>query len=88
MTQSIIIVGPQGCGKSINAPGLCKAFKVSKFIDEADVHYLHEGKMPKDDHLIFATEWPRDTQGLKCVNFAFAISKVAKPHPMTPKRGA
>jgi len=84
MAQSIIIVGPQGCGKTINAPGLCKAFGVSKWVDADDLRYQRQS-MPAEDHIIFAIDWPKDTQGLPCVNFDFAINKVDKPHPMTPK---
>lgn len=85
MAQSIIIVGPQGCGKSMNAPGLCKAFGVTKWVDAADIRYLPNGDLPQEDHLIFAHDWPKNTHGLRCVNFEFAISKVDNPHPMTPK---
>lgn len=80
MAQSIIIVGPQGCGKTINAKGLCKAFGLTKWVDAADVRAL-----PKEGHIIFAYEWPRHTSGLQCINFDYAITKVDKPHPLTPK---
>ncbi len=85
MTQSIIIVGPQGCGKNLNATRLCKAFKVTQWIDAEE---LEQGrtKLPKADHVIFANVRPNDTHGLRCITFEEAMRKVAKPHPMTPKR--
>lgn len=82
MAQSIIIIGPQGCGKSLNGKALAKAYGLPHWID-ADT-----GIIPKQDHIILANEVPRGAQGLKVVPFSEAIKKVPKPHPMTPKRGA
>lgn len=87
MAQSIIIIGPQGCGKTINAPGLCKAFGLPKWVDLDEINYLSKGQMPMEDHIILAIERPRNTQLLRCLSFEEAMKKVAKPHPMTPKRG-
>lgn len=78
MAESIIIVGPQGCGKSLNAKALAQAYGLK--------HWVHadRGMVPKEDHLIFANAAPRAV-GLKVIQFADAIKKVAKPHPATPK---
>lgn len=78
MAESIVIVGPQGCGKNLNGKGLAKAFGLKHWID-ADT-----GIIPKQDHVILANEVPRGAEGLKVVAFSEAIKLVGEPHPMTP----
>ena len=87
MAQSIIIIGPQGCGKTLNAPGLCKAFGLKKWVDLDDLTWRREA-MPLEDHIILANVRPRDTKRLRCLSFADAMKKVKQPHPMTPKQWA
>ena len=87
MAQSIIIIGPQGCGKSLNAQGLCEAFGLKHSVDLDDIK-CRRLDMPLEDHIILATERPRDTKRLHCLSFSEAMKKVKRPHPMTPKQGA
>lgn len=82
MAQSIIIVGPQGCGKSLNGQALAQAYGLPHWIN-ADT-----GLIPKQDHIILAHDVPSGAEGLTVVPFSEAIKKVPKPHPMTPKRRA
>ena len=79
MTASLIVVGPQGCGKTINARRLALAFGL-KHWTEADSCE----RLPRFDHLILANEAPRNTR-LRVIGFEDAIKKVAKPHPATPR---
>lgn len=80
MPNSIIVVGPQGCGKSLNAPALCRAYRLKRHCDAADVY-----PVPLQDHLILAFEITPELRaaGLKVVKFSEAIKKI-KPHPATP----
>lgn len=88
MARSIIIIGPQGCGKTINAPGLCKAFGLTKWVDLDELNHLNNGQMPLEDHVILAIERPRNTHRLRCLTFGDAMKKVSRPHPLTPKQAA
>lgn len=81
MAESIIIVGPQGCGKSLNARALAQAYGLKHWVD-AD-----RGMVPMKDHLILANVAPRAV-GLKVIQFSDAIKKVTKPHPATLKSTA
>lgn len=76
---SVIVVGPQGCGKTLNARALAKAFGLKHWCDAED------GPLPARDHLILAHETPRDPKLLRVVSFRDAIKKVARPHPATPR---
>lgn len=75
---SIIVVGPQGCGKTLNAKALAEAFGLPHWC-EGD-----EARLPRRDHLILASYVPPRAKGLKVVPFQDAIKKVAEPHPATP----
>lgn len=79
MPQSIVIVGPQGCGKSLNAPALAKAFSLKRWCDDREVY-----PVPLRDHLILAHELSPELEaaGLKVVQFSDAIKKIT-PHPAT-----
>lgn len=72
MAESIIILGPQGCGKTLNAAALAKAYGFSRWC-EADE------RMPKSGHLILAHSVTADCK-LCVVNFHDAIKKVPNPH--------
>lgn len=80
MPQSIIMVGPQGCGKSLNAPALCRSYRLKRHCDAADVY-----PVPLQDHLILASEITPELQaaGLRVVQFRDAIKRIT-PHPATP----
>lgn len=80
MPQSIVIVGPQGCGKSLNAQALAKAFTLKRWCEADDVY-----PVPLRDHLILANEVTPELRaaGLKVVQFSEAIKKIT-PHPATP----
>jgi MoxR-like ATPase len=80
MADSIIILGPQGCGKTLNAAALAAAFGLPRWIEADECEEL-----PRFGHLILAHELTPDrAQGLRVVEFKDAIKKVAKPHPATP----
>jgi DNA polymerase III delta prime subunit len=78
MADSIIILGPQGCGKTINAEALAKAFGFEQWC-EAD-----DGTLPRTGYLILAN-WMPDDCDLRVITFAEAIKKVPHPHPSTPR---
>lgn len=75
--KSIILVGPQGCGKTLNADRIAKAYGL-KYHGE----YEYLGDVP-DDHLLCSNERPHDSD-LQVVEFKDAIKKVTS-HPNTPK---
>lgn len=81
MPQSIIIIGPQGCGKSLNAPALAKAFNLKRWCEADDVY-----PVPVRDCLILTYDLTPELEaaGLKVVPFSEAIKKIT-PHPATPK---
>jgi hypothetical protein len=81
MPQSIIIIGPQGCGKTLNAQALAKAFSLKRHCDADEVY-----PVPLNDHLILTCDLTAELRaaGLKVIQFRDAIKRVAKPHPATP----
>lgn len=67
--MSIIVHGPQGCGKTINAPLLLKAFKLGRTLEEYDegfprdlyhawTHQPHRGALERKRLLILTCEAP------------------------------
>jgi hypothetical protein len=78
MTESIIILGPKGCGKTLNAAALAKAYGFKKWCDAG--HH----RMPRRGYLILAYSVPADCP-LRVVEFREAMKKVPNPHPKTPK---
>lgn len=77
MAESIIILGPQGCGKTLNVAALAKAYGLNKWCDADD-------RMPKRGHLILAHQIPAGCP-LRVVQFRDAIKMVSNPHPATPR---
>ena len=84
MTASIVIVGPQGCGKTLNGKALALAFGLPHWC-EAD----GRRRLPRTDHLILANDLdvPPGAWGLKVVQFSDAIRRVPNPHPASPGVG-
>ena len=77
MAESIIILGPQGCGKTLNAAALAKAYGFNKWCDADE-------RMPKSGHLILAHTITANCP-LRVIAFRDAIKKVSNPHPATPR---
>lgn len=87
MNKSIIIYGPQGCGKTLNAKAFCEVFGLVQHMDLADVGiYPYMGQVPVFGHVILAIEEPKDTYGLRCMDFESALTYLDAPHPGTPRR--
>ena len=80
MTKSIVVIGPQGCGKTINGPALAKALNRPHWCD-LDQHE----KPPRTDHVVLANDLTAATAGLNVMTFSEAIKLVDKPHPATQK---
>ena len=80
MAKSIVVIGPQGCGKTLNAQALAHALNRPHWC-ELDEH----AKPPRTDHVILANGLTPATAGLKVMAFAEAIKLVNKPHPATPR---
>ena len=81
---SIIILGPQGCGKTLNAAALAKAFGLKHWA-EAD----GRRSISLQDHVILANHGdiiPHACRSLRVVPFAEAIKRVPHPHPATPRQ--
>ncbi len=78
MAQSIIIIGPQGCGKTRNAKRLAKTYGLESIMDEITPDCI----LPKQDHLILTNTLTPDMRGMKVIQFADAM-KAAKAQPTT-----
>lgn len=55
MNKSVIICGPQGCGKSRNAKKLAKHFGLTRIMDE-DGEWMVGDPIPEEDTLILTNE--------------------------------
>jgi hypothetical protein len=79
MNNSIIIYGPQGCGKTINADGFCVAFGLGKSLD-LDECEAHLGYVPKEGYVLFCVDPPKNTHGIHAMSFDKAIRLVKRPN--------
>lgn len=87
MNKSVIIYGPQGCGKTINVKGFCEVFGLNQHMDLADAKmYPYMGQVPVFGHVILAIEKPKNVYGLRCIDFESALTYLDSPHPDTPRR--
>jgi hypothetical protein len=77
---SIVIIGPEGCGKTLNAPALAQALNRPHWC-ELDQYR----RLPRKDHVILTTKLTSATTGLKVMTFSEAIKLVDKPRPETPR---
>jgi gluconate kinase len=84
VAPSIIVIGPQGCGKTLNGQALAKAYGLPRWCDADQVHNVDQ---LRTDHLLLATEVPPWAAALQVVQFADAIRRVKHPHPSTPGLG-
>lgn len=80
MEKSIVVIGHQGCGKTLNATAMAKALNRPHWC-ELDKH----DHPPRENHIILANELTRSTEGLKVMSFSEAIKLVYNPHPATPR---
>lgn len=80
MAKSIVVIGPQGCGKTLNAKALARALNRPNWCD-----LDHHPKPPREGHVILANELTSATAGLKVMAFSEAIKLVDKAHPATPR---
>lgn len=78
--ESIVVIGPQGCGKTINARALAQALNLPYWC-ELDQH----AEPPRTDHVILANKLTPATAGLKVMTFSEVIKLVDKPHAATPR---
>lgn len=76
MEKSIVVIGPKGCGKTLNAQALAHALNRPHWC-ELDQH----ANPPRTDHVILANELTPATAGLKVMAFSEAIKMVDKPTP-------
>lgn len=75
MRPSVIIVGPQGCGKTRNAPALAKAYGLERWGDAEEL--AREGQLPRHGCLILASEKPREaSRWHRVVSFSDAMLRL------------
>lgn len=67
MNTSIIIYGPQGCGKSMNAESLAKFFERPIIIDE----WVSGEALPKHNAIILTTQPQKICRGRGCLTMSF-----------------
>lgn len=77
--QSVVVYGPQGCGKTLNAPRIMKALGLSKVHDE---WWFGSGE-PYDRHntLLISIEPPPEIYRYPSMSFEAAMKLVAKGAP-------
>ena len=78
-THSIVIFGPQGCGKASQAARLQEHFGLSKVYD-ADCEGLTSSKqLPRHDTLILANTEPQRCP-VRSMSFEQAVRQMAQAH--------
>jgi Mg-chelatase subunit ChlI len=80
MKKSIVVIGPQGCGKTLNAKALARVLNRPNWC-ELDQH----PNPPREGHVILANDLTPATAGLKVMAFSEAIKLLDRPHPATPR---
>ena len=75
MTASVVIYGPQGCGKSLHGPELAQHYGLRQILDEGlDLTALELEGMPARDHLVLCVERPRRVpSGVRVIPFDQAM---------------
>lgn len=81
--RSIIIEGPQGCGKTLNAEAIRKHFGMKECIDADEVRIK---PIPTEDCLILSNGISKVPPGLQIIKFKDVIKLIPKHeiHPLTP----
>jgi hypothetical protein len=77
--KSVIVYGPQGCGKTLNAEQIRKALGLKKVLDE----WIPEQPFPKDDTLVLTEEYTQKW-GHKVLSF----DRLMKRFRLTPVKGS
>lgn len=86
--KSVIVHGPQGCGKSLNAEKLRKHFRLSHVVEEFES--LRANEIRVDGTLYLASINPEQTcraaavraLGIRVVAFKDAMQQCAKQRPL------
>lgn len=72
--KSVIVHGPQGCGKTLHAPQLLKHFGLRAAVDEFDAMRTRDIK--PEGMLYLTHSAPRNPLGLRVVSFADAMQQI------------
>lgn len=75
--KTVVVYGPQGCGKSTNARSLADALQLNNIIDD-----WHPGMgIPSTDHLLLTNhDGPFDRAHSRALSFSEAIKQVKHTH--------
>lgn len=75
---SVVVFGPQGCGKTINARRLAEYFGLPHIVDEADSVLKHPDQIKQNDVLYLAQMRPKldVTNKLRVFSFSEAIANI------------
>lgn len=78
MNRSVLIYGPQGCGKTNNSARLAKHFGLSRVVDSG--HGINEAREclrpVSHDTLYLASDAPRKVEGIVIMSFAEAMKEM------------
>lgn len=78
MSDSIVVYGPPGCGKTTNAQRLKKALGM-KSVQEGVQYFASRKSVPMSDTLILVcdpSELPNSAKALKTIPYAQAMARV------------
>lgn len=86
--KSVIVYGPQGCGKTLHAEKLRKHFRLSHVVDPFEL--LRANELRPEATLYIATDNPQQTSrgpavkalGIRVVAFKDAMQQCAKQRPL------
>lgn len=86
--KSVFVYGPQGCGKTLNAPAIARHFGLQMWIDADD---LAGRKPPLTNHLVLCVQDPRETglvpaDARHVLTFAEACRRVGIKDPLAAAR--
>lgn len=81
MKPSVVIYGPQGCGKSLHGPELADHYGVRHILDEGLDAYVHKREgLPAHGHLVLCVERPRRLPpGVRVIPFDQAMREAGIP---------
>lgn len=73
---SLIIVGPQGCGKTRNAKILKEHFKLENIIDTGTL-FLSPHKIPEFGALVLCNDLPKSYSRYRVMQYADAVKELS-----------
>lgn len=76
--KSVIVHGPQGCGKTLNAPKLRKHFGLRKVVEGFDASLA--GDINPEGTLYLTNSAPKNALGLRVVAFVDAMRQIKGGH--------